>query len=85
MNGDRLLMVKAMDILKEFRKKVGHLVEGDVLEKEYGKIIIDEEVRETTKKFGFRLRGGVRITHGLFYTDEEKEKEKKELLKVKLP
>ena len=59
-----------MSILENYRREVGHLTEENALDMEFSKLTIDEEVR---------------VTHGLFYTDEELEKTRQELLKVKLP
>lgn len=74
-----------MSILENYRRDVGHLTEENALDMEFSKLTIDEEVRAVTKELGSRYRGSVRITHGLFYTDEELEKTRQELLKVKLP
>ena len=74
-----------MSILENYRREVGHLTEKNALDMEFSKLTIDEEVRAVTKELGSRYRGSVRVTHGLFYTDEELEKTRQELLKVKLP
>ncbi|RCV65290.1 hypothetical protein C5S53_04575 [Methanophagales archaeon] len=74
-----------MSILENYRREVGHLTEENALDMEFSKLTIDEEVRAVTKELGSRYRGSVRVTHGLFYTDEELEKTRQELLKVKLP
>ncbi|NMX22306.1 hypothetical protein C5S30_07825 [ANME-1 cluster archaeon GoMg4] len=74
-----------MSILEAYRKEIGHLIEGDVLDKPFPKPKIDEGAREEAIKYAGSFRGGVGITHGYFYTDEEREKRKQELLNVKLP
>ncbi|KAF5416751.1 MAG: hypothetical protein C5S38_02530 [Candidatus Methanophagaceae archaeon] len=74
-----------MSILENYRREVGHLMEENVLDLEFREPQIDEEAREIAKEYASRYRGSVRISHGLFYTDEELEKTMQELIKVKLP
>ena len=74
-----------MSTLEKYRKEIGHLIEGDALDRPCSKLKIDEEVRVMAVECASKYRGSVRITHGLFYTDEEREERMKELLNVKLP
>jgi len=74
-----------MSILEDYKKEIGDRIVGDVLDRPCSKPKIDEEVRDTTIQRGSRYRGSVRITHGLFYTDKERQEKKEELLKVKPP
>ncbi|MBN1761784.1 MAG: hypothetical protein JW878_01725 [Methanomicrobia archaeon] len=74
-----------MGILEEFRRDVGHIIDKDVLELDFVKPKIDDDERELTKALTRRYRGSVRISTGLFYTDEERAKTIEDLSKVKLP
>ena len=74
-----------MSILENYRKTVGRLLKDDALDSTFPKPKIDEETRATAIKRAGKFRGAVRISHGLFYTDKEREKRRKEMLKVKLP
>ena len=48
-------------------------------------IVITEEVREETVQESARCRGSMRISQGLFYTDEEFAETRREELSHKLP
>ena len=74
-----------MSILEKYRNAVGYLTEENALDRDFSKPKIDEEAREIAKERASRYRSSVRIANGLFYTDEEREKTREELLKVKLP
>ena len=74
-----------MSLIKEFHKKVGYLVKGNVWDRALPDMIIDENVREETIKNSTRIRGSVRITHGLFYTDEERKNKINMMLKERYP
>ena len=85
MAGEKKGESEVMSILENYRREVGYLTEENALDLDFLKPKIDEEVREIAKERTSRYRGSVRIANGLFYTDEEREKTRKELLKVKLP
>ena len=74
-----------MSILENYREKIGHLIEGDALDRPCSKPRIDEEARRVGIERASRYRGSVRITHGMFYTDKEHEEKMEKLLKVELP
>ena len=74
-----------MSMLEDYRREVGRLTKENALDLDFSKPKIDEEAKVVAKELASRYRGSVRITHGLFYTDEELEKTRQELLKVKLP
>jgi hypothetical protein len=63
-------------------KYFGSFLNEDVTDIDFGEAIFD---RELTEKFAEKHRGSVRISTGRFYTKEEWEERRKELLKVKLP
>ncbi|MBU0568213.1 hypothetical protein KKC52_09235 [bacterium] len=54
----------------------------EVWDRNYPRVKID---RELTLKYANRHRGSIRISTGLFYTKEEFEKQKRDLLRKKLP
>jgi len=72
-------------ILEEFKKKIGRLVEGEVWDREYGEVSIDDATRESAQRYASRCRCSVRIAKGLFYTDHEKDIELKRLREIRLP
>ncbi|MEA1924869.1 MAG: hypothetical protein U9M95_03275 [Candidatus Altiarchaeota archaeon] len=74
-----------MSLIEKFHERVGHLVEGDVWNKEYAELNITEESRELIKKGRRRYRGSVRISRGLFHTTEERKRLMDELLSAQLP
>ena len=77
-----IFMRKILDCFKEL---TGGLLNQDVMDLDYRKVIIDEQSIETTKKYSSRYRSSQRLGKGLFFTDEEKEKKKKELASIELP
>ncbi len=48
-------------------------------------VVVTEEVREETKRDSGRFRGSMRISTGLFYTEQEYADMRREELKHKLP
>lgn len=48
-------------------------------------IVVTKEVREETKREADRFRGSMRISQGLFYTDQEYADMRREELSHKLP
>ena len=46
---------------------------------------ITEKTRQTTKDNALRFRGGVRLSNGMFYTDDEYEAWRQEVLAIPLP
>lgn len=62
-------------ILEAFQKRVGTLVNHDVIDADYRAIAIDESVRAQTQKYATRYRASQRIGKGLFFTDTEKKAE----------
>jgi len=73
-----------MSILENYRREIGCLKEN-ALDSDFNKPKIDEEARRITQREVYNYGDSIRINHGLFYTDEEREKIMEELLKVKLP
>lgn len=80
-----LLRGSIMSLIEEFHERVGHLVGGDVWNRDYAKLKITEKSRELSKKGSRRYRGSVRLSRGLFYTTEERKRLRDRLLSVKLP
>ncbi len=60
----------------------GMFVEGDILNIEPNKPKFGKDL---TQKFALKCSSNIRISNGLFYTDEEWEKKRAELLKKPLP
>ena len=63
----------------------GLFIKGDVLDRDFGELKID---RELTQNFSLRYGSSplpVRMAMGLFYTPEEWEKRREEILSKKLP
>ena len=63
-----------MSIVKQFHEKIGHLVKGNVWNKDYAPLVIDEKLRTQAIKNPLKVRGSHRLINGLFYTDEERRK-----------
>ena len=62
---------------------MGQLIKDkDIWDREVGELIVD---RGLTQTLADRQRGSVRISLGLFYTKEEYEAKRKEILKKPLP
>lgn len=59
--------------------------DGEIWDTDFSDLKINEETREMTKSLAHRFRGGVRISLGKFYTDEEFEKRRKKILNTPLP
>jgi len=74
-----------MSILMEFRKKCGNLVDGNVIDRDYADLKIDEDLRQEAIRFSGRFRSSIRIANGLFYTDQERKEELENLRAVMLP
>ncbi len=73
---------KAIDGLLEGTTNIH--VEGDIIERDFRPLVVTEALRDSVIANPWRFRD-VRIAHGLFYTDEEKEQRLEELRKVGLP
>ena len=54
----------------------------DVWDKNFGDIIID---REKTKKFSYRYRGSMRMSMGLFFSNDEYKQWRDKVLSEKMP
>ena len=74
-----------MSLIDKFHKEVGHLIEGDVWEMKYPEVKISDSQRKSIEECAHRYRGSVRMTKGLYYTSDEYERRKKELLNVRIP
>jgi len=61
------------------------LIKGSIWAREYPPIKVDEKFREAAIMQGHKIRGNVRLAMGRFYTDEEWEKKRKKVLRMKLP
>jgi len=57
----------------------------EVWDTHFSDLRIDENARELTKRLANRFRGGVRISMGKFYTDEEWERRREKILSTPLP
>jgi len=58
--------------------------EEEVWDTDFSDLKVDENARELTKSLANRFRGGVRISLGKFYTDEEWESRRKKILNTPL-
>ena len=72
-------------ILDCFKELTGGLLNRDVMDLDYRKVIIDERSIETTKTYSSRYRSSQRLGKGLFFTNEEKKIKKKKLASIELP
>jgi hypothetical protein len=63
-------------------KLFGRFLNRNVTDEDLGNAKFD---RELTKQYAGKHRGSVRISTGRFYTEEEWQQRRKQLLKVKLP
>ncbi|ODS36388.1 hypothetical protein BEH94_12070 [Candidatus Altiarchaeales archaeon WOR_SM1_SCG] len=59
--------------------------EEEVWDTDFSDLKIDEHARELTKCLANRFRGGVRISTGRFYTEEEWENKRNKVLSTPLP
>ena len=58
----------------------------DILEQEYGELVITEKIRESIKKHPeFYVNSPVKVATARIYTNEEFEKKSDEILKQELP
>ncbi len=73
------------DILQSFRKRIGKLVDGEVLDRDFEPVTVDTKVVENTKLYSTRHRGSQRLSKGLFFTDSEKKETLHELRTMKMP
>ena len=74
-----------MSLIKEFHKRVGHLVKDNVWDTEYSSIIINEKIKKELRNNSLRTRGAVRITQGLISTKEGRNAKMKMMLKQSYP
>ena len=74
-----------MSLIDKFHKEVGRLIEGDIWAKEYSEPKISDVDRKATKESANRYPGPIRITKGLFYTSDEYERKKEDLLNIQIP
>ena len=74
-----------MSLLKVFNRAHGNLVKGDIIERDFRPMKVDNRLRETVKKYAYRFRSSARIAHGHFLTDKERQVKPRKLRKVKLP
>jgi len=72
-------------LLENFRRRIGTLVDGDIVNTNFKPVVVDEEVLDKTKTFASRYRCSQRLGKGLFYTDSERKAERARLSKIKLP
>jgi len=56
--------------------------EKSVWDKDFGDIVID---REKTKQFSYRYRGSMRMTMGLFFSNDEYDQWRDKVLSKKMP
>lgn len=71
-------------------KKLEKLIPGSdawrkVMDADLPPVRITEKTRQTTKDNALRFRGGVRLSNGMFYTDEEYEAWRQQVLAMPLP
>ncbi len=76
-----------MKLIQLFHERVGHLVEGNIWDKEFPKIKIDENnrgqvIRYSSKHIG---RGTVKFAMGRIPTDEEREIKRQTMIDKKFP
>ena len=58
--------------------------EEEVWDTDFSDLKIDENTKKITKRLANRFRGGVRISTGMFYTDEEWEKKREKIINTPL-
>ena len=72
-------------LLENFRRQVGTLIEGDIVNADFKPVVVDEEVLNKTRTYASRYRCSQRLGKGLFYTDSERKAEYDRMSRIKLP
>ncbi len=72
-------------LLETFRRRIGSLVEGDVINTDFKPVVVDEEVINKTRIYAPRYRCSQRLGKGLFYTDSERKAERDRMSRIQLP
>lgn len=54
----------------------------DIWDKDYGEIVVD---KEKTRRFSYRYRGSMRMSMGLFFSNNEYNLWRDKVISVKLP